>query len=983
MNLPRFAITHPSVVVMAALLTSAWGVVAFLTAPRSEDPEFAIRTCTIATCWPGATAEKVEQLITDPIETIVDTLDEVDKVRSTTTVGQSVVFVDLEDDTEDVDAVWDKLRAKVVQVRAELPQGADAPFVNTDFADTAAMLLAVYQVPPPGRSDIIRAYTPREMEIIAERLQDELELLPAVARVDLFGVQDEVIYLETDAGSWSQLHLTSGDLRGLLQARNIVAPGGSIDTIEGRYGVRIGGELLEASEIDGIVVGAHGDRAPVLLRDLGLSVNRDYLDPPRRITRLRTRDMNKSAPCVIVSFTMKKGGKMTDLGDDARALIARAEQTFLPGDIKVAVVSDQPRQVQQSISVFLRNLAQAVTLVILVAYALIGFRIAVVMAAAIPMTMLTAIGISRMFGVQIETISIASLIIALGMLVDCAVEVCDNVHRFQREGHRRFDATVKGAQQVAVPVLMGVLTSAFAFLPMLTLPGAQGEFLYSLPVVVSTTLLSSWVLAFSMIALMAYAFVRPSRHAAPLARALGLLGKLRRRRGEASAKRNQAESSLARVYDRLVRPAIRFRLITLGGTVGLFILAVSLVVTGRIPTQYFPDTRRDQFVVDIFLPEGRPIGATDRVAEQVERLLLELDYGRSSAVEHAHRLDNLVTFVGEGSPRFFLSLEPEQPAGNYAMILVNTTSPDVVDEYMADLREAAFCKVPGARVVPRKLSKGPPVKAPVAIRVVGEDPPILRAIAGQVEAALRETGKAWDVHDSWGSFGYQVFVDPDESQAKLSGVTQASIAQTTNAYFSGHYLTTFREGDHQIPVYLRLPAEQRSIEGVGALYVEGQFGKVPLDSVASVRKEWVPAKIERYKKQRCVEVRARATDRVLPNAVLREARPAIQGIAATLPPGYRIEIGGEQAETTDSQTDIGRAFGIAALLIVMCLVVQFNSVVKPLLVLSTVPIGVTWADVRSLRHGYAVRLHGEPGDAVVGRGRNQRRDCPYRVRADS
>lgn len=952
MRLPRFALEHRAIVIGATAIAIAWGMIAFLTSPRRENPEYTIRTCLIVTIWPGASAEKIEQLVTDPIEKAVDSIGEVEKVTSTSRASYSVIFVDAEDSVTDTDGVWNKVRAKVKNVQGQLPEGCREPLVNTDFGDTAAMVLAIYQDPVMARQ---RPYSPRELEVIAERLKDEIKLLDAVADAQLYGVQHEAVYLEADVGTWSQLKLTTPILKAILAQRNVVAPGGTIDGEFSRFGVKPSGEFNAIEELSRVAVGHNSLSLPVSLADVGIDVVRDYEDPPRTLTRYT--DANTSRPCVTLVFTMKDGENITVLGEEVKTLLDRAHQTFLPPDVEVAVVSDQPRVVEDKVNDFVLNLLGAMVIVVLVPLLLSGLRTALVMAAAIPVIMLTSVGAMRFFGVELEQVSIAALIIAMGILVDNAIQVCDNVQRHLREGRSRWDATVQGASQIGPPVLIATLTIIAAFLPMvIALEGVTREYVYSLPVVVSLTLGISWVVAMTVTTRMAYRFIKPNTKRAPLGRAVAWLVRLVPRKWRRSVKESTPNDRESQgLYMRLCGFCVQHKFLTVGLAVLLLAGSTSLVVTGLVGSQFFPNAARDQFVVDVYLPEGTPIHRTDEVCRRVEQIISALGTEPGDDGMRPRRLRNTLSFVGGGAPRFYIALSPEPTASNYAQILVNTTGPEFVEQYVRDVRHAAWEGIPekgikpigGARVVPKKLILGKPVPSPIAVRLFGPgfaDIQTMRNHAEKLKQVFRASDNTWDVHDSWGDFGYQLNVNVASDRANLAGVTNATIAQTLYTYLSGYPLTTYREGDHQVPVYLRLPAAQRnSPEILRRVYVEGFLGKVPLDAVAKVESVWEPAKIERYGLNRMIEVRARPEEGFLPNAVLGEVMPGMREIERQLPPGYRIEISGEQEETADGQRQVARSLGISLLLIVLCLIVQYNSLVKPLMILMTLPLATIGA----------------------------------------
>lgn len=964
MFLPRLAIRYRAVVLAITALAIAWGTFSFFTAPRRENPEFTVRTAVITTAWPGANAIKVEQRVSERIEEAVAEVEEVETIRSKSRNDFSLVFVELADYVDDVDAVWDDLRAEIDKIRGDLPEGTQPIEVNTNFGDTSAMLLALYQAPPPGKTHIAHPYSPRDLELMAERIEEQLEFDPAVASVNLYGIRDEVIYIETDSGAWSNLALTTTELQRILQQRNIVAEGGAIDTDRARFPIRPTGELNAVDQLHDVVVGRSAG-APVYLDTLGLDVSRQYRQPPHRIYRYG--DLERSTNTVIIGFTMKDDENITDLGDRIRRTLPEWENRLLPADVRLTVVSDRPEIVDDKVRTFVNNLWQAVAIVIVVSLALIGLRIGLVMAAAIPIVILTSLGIVRFFGVDIEQITISSLIISLGLLVDNAIEVCDNIKRMLDEGASRREAAIRGAGQIAFPVSIATLTTIMAFLPMLTLPGAQGEFIYSLPVVVSTTLAVSWLVAMTMTTLMAYWALSPTTDAgldSPVVRLWRWLRGKRKKPSKRQRERTgggQHQSTVAWVYTRLCGWALRHKFVTVAAAVSMFAASVTLLVLGLIGSQFFPEAERDQFLVDIHMPHGAPLARTDAVARRVEEVIREHATIEREG-ETVRRFENMATFVGEGAPRFYLSFEPDQPRPGFAQILVNTTDGSLTEDYVYDLQRAFAEGVPEARVIPHKLMLGPPIDAPIGVRVLGDDIERLGSIAARVKDVLRRTEGTWDVHDTWGRRGYRLEVDIDQSQARLAGVTNASVARTLNAFYTGHYLTAYREGDRRVPVYLRLPPEQRqSLEQVDSVYVEGRHGKVPIVSIAELRPTWAVARIDRYRKRRNLEVRSRVQRGLLANAVLNRAMPELDAIDRSLPPGYRLDIGGEMEETVDSRRNMLRAMAISLLLIVLTLVLKYNSLLKPLAIVAMLPLAAIGALLGLFVTGYSMGFMGMLG----------------------
>ncbi|WP_149494697.1 efflux RND transporter permease subunit [Roseiconus lacunae] len=969
MNLPQLAVRYRPIVFSATLLLMAWGVMTYFTIPRREDPEFTIRVCVISTSWPGAPAEKVEELITDKLEQQVISIEEVDHIRSTTLTGQSTVFVELDDRVppDEIQSVWDKVRTRVESVR--MPEDSIKPIVNDEFGDTAILVLAVHQTPVHGR-DSVRPedqYTLRELEEFAEDIQDDLRLLPGIAKVEMFGVRDEAIFIETDLANWAQLNLTTQQLEQLATDRNIIQPGGEIDTPAGHFSVKPAGEFNAINEINQIASVVKTDEGgnSVYLTDLGLSVRRAYEDPAKYYCRYGDPDRSTSA--VTLGVTMKSGSNIIDICDSVKRRLQELTdvEKRLPPDIAVTPVSDQSENVSAKISEVVLNVIEAVLIVVVVVFLVVGMRTSFVMAANIPIVVLMSIGFISIFGVQLEQISLAALIISLGLLVDNAVQVCDQARTNQIAGMAPFPAAIEGANTLAIPMMVGTLTTMAAFVPMLiALEGGGKEYVYSLPVTVSTTLALSWLLAMSLCVILAGLFIRPpenDRPASPVVRLfwtfserIPRLGR-RQRWGKGSSDGGGERNLLFRVYERTGMVALRLKWGTLAATLGLFGFVMSLPVS----SEFFPDANRDQFAVKVHLPETATIEQTNEVAKQVEEIIRRLSpVGADEPVYGGHheKLRAMRTLVGGGGSRWHLAWSPEPPARNFAEILVRTTDGRYTAEYAHRLRmiceqgdpERQINPVVGARIVPVKLALGPPAD-PLVFRVIGSgfaDPALLRQAADRLKRIVNQQPETWNVHDSWGVDGYQVLVNIQKDRATLSGVTNAQVAKTLNSYYSGLQLTTFREGDHQVPIYFKLrPDATRSISELQESFVEGDNGKIPLSSLAGFRFSWEPARIERRDMNRVIKVSAQMAPGVTGNDVVNRvlSLEAFRRLEASLPVGFKIETGGSYEESQEAGGQMMTSFAISFLLIVMCLIVQYNGWSKPLMILATLPLALAGA----------------------------------------
>jgi len=965
MSLSAFALRYRPIVVTAVALLMAWGILSYMTMPRREDPEYVVRTCQILTFWPGTSTEQVEELITAPIEDEVNQLDGIRWVKSETSVGRSAIFVELDRATPGgaVPQMWDKVRSRVERV--QMPEPGIEPRVIDDFGDTNVMVLGLHQVPLPGEDEVREEnrYSPRDLEVFATRLKDELKLLTGVAKVDISGVRKEAIYIETDLGTWSQLDLTSSDLQTLLSQRNVIAPGGTIDTNSGRFFVNPSGDIDAEREIRSLVVGATtngASPAPVYLEDLGLSVVRGYEDPPLSIARFA--DPDSAVDCVLVSFSMKDGANIVEVCADAKALIERLVETdkVFPPDLALGVVSDQSETVERKIDDFMSNVIGAVLIVVVVVFLMVGLRSAVVMAANIPIVIVGSLALISLLGIQMEQISLAAMIIALGMLVDNAVQICDQVRRLQGEGLSPYEAARRGAKQLSFPMLIATGTTIGAFYPMVIgLQGSTKEYIYSLPITITVVLGLSWVMAMTFCVILAYWFIKaPKDPDASLSPLVQLARFVRAKRGvPPKAAAADSEGGFMALFASFVRACLKLRLVVVLVAFGLFVLATRLPVR----TDFFPQDVRDQFTVDVWLPEGASIQQTAEAAAQVENILRRLSPAENEDGEPVERLRAMCTVVGRGAPRWYLGRTPEAPKPNFAEMVVRTTDGWLTHGYVEDLRrvlndgdaELGLEPVTSARVIPRELMLGPVVDAPIGLRIYGPrlgagfaDERVMREQASELMAIIRDHPGTWDVYETWGSSSYQLDVDIDEDRANLAGVTNAAVAQTLNAYFNGQRLTTFREADHQLPVYLRLnPTQRGSLDELRAAYVEGVAGKVPLDAVATVESRWAPAKIERRFLQRAIEARARVHEGYSANDVVLEIMDSERFAAweDQLPSGYRWEVGGSLFESSQSRGELMVAVLISALVIVLLLIIQYNGFAKPLIILTTVPLALIGA----------------------------------------
>ena len=997
-----YALNNRAVIYCVTAILVGYGAFVYMNAPRKEDPAFVIRDAGLVTVWPGATAEQVEKLVTDPLEKAIENVAQVRRTQSSSYPGLSVIQITLKDAVVDAKIWWDKVRAEVDLARPQLPPGSLPPLLNDTLSQATVMNLSVFQ--DPGSDG--RRYTPREMEDYTKRLRDEImdqrpmlssepdtpnPMAPAyVERVDIFGIQKEAIYIETDMGKWGQLAITPDQLGALLIQRNVVTPAGTIDTDRNKYFVRLSGQLSAVEQIENVTVGRvsatpggskeresvlalarfarTGDEqdrdklgpiplslsqaAPVALKDLDLKVTRRYQDPPMSLSRFVGKD--SSAPSLVISLTMKPGVNIVSLDKAVDQVVARAKANYLPPDIQIVRTSDQPAAVENKIAEVSSNVVSSVAAVVVVLIFMSGLRLSFIAGLAVPMIMLITIGLMRIWNVELEQVSLSALIIALGILVDSTIQVCDNTQTHLNRGESNFNAALKGTNEIAAPVLISALTVISSFLPMaFIIPGAAREALVSLPIVVSLSIGVGWVFAMTMTAILCANFMRPSGGSNWLAQ---LLSKLRKKNPKSTGDAAGAPAS--------GRPSLYQRLAILGMQYRWPVVIVAYLALAASPMilpamDFFPLAVRNQFVVELYLPAGTPIERTDEVARQVERAIQRLNqqtYRDGKWQQSEERLTNVSTFVGTGGPFNFLGLYPKAGGSNFAVLWVNTTNPEVVPDFVNDLRKAAdeglgepgaddyLPPVIGARVVPQRLVTGEPILSTIDIRILGPRlarESVLRANAEKIKRVLHDSKMAWNIHDGWGEQILQLDVDIDQRKANLAGVTNATVGLSMNSFYTGHPLTIYREEDRQVPVLLRLASEQRgSLDDLDSVYVQGFAGKIPLSSVAKISQSWQPSCIERYKRERNLAVRCRPETGLIYSQVLDAIKPQLDEIEAELPPGYRIEIGGTKELSDKGIGVIGTTMAVSMALIFVLLVIQFNSVPKTLMILLTLPLAV-------------------------------------------
>jgi len=772
-------------------------------------------------------------------------------------------------------------------------------------------------------------YTYRELDEYTDLIRRTLQSVPLVTKVSRSGILDEQVLLTFSQERLASYGLVTTRLKDIVTARNIPVAAGTMDVQGKTVAVSATGEFRSAEEIGGVVVGSTRGGSPLYLRDL-VDVARGYRTPASYVNYFTWKDDAgtwQRSRAVTLSVEMRAGAKIGEFGQAVDAALERVRER-LPEDLVMARTSDQPRQVEESVDLFMDSLLEAIALVVLVA--LLGFwewRSALVLSLAIPLTLAMTFGMMSVLGLDLQQVSIASLIIALGLLVDDPVVAGDAIKRDLAAGHAPLIASWLGPTKLATAIVYATITNIVAYLPFLLLTGDTGRFLYSLPVVLTCSLVSSRLVSMTFIPLLGYYLLRPGKR-------------------PVRSMEERRRSGFAGWYYRLGRAAIEHRYLVFTGSLGMLVLGG--LVASRLKSQFFPKDLSYFSTIDVWLPEDASISATQGVVEEVEQIVLATADASGSAHTSGPEpvLKSLTTFVGGGGPRFWASLSPEPRQSNYAQIIVEVFDKHDTQHVVEALQSVLASRVAGARVTVKQLETGAVVGIPVSIRISGDDIATLRAQAESLKRLFRSLPGTSQVQDDWGAEGFTVRMAIDPDRAVLAGVTNLDVAGSAATALNGYQVGTLRDGDRQVPVVARLRMEERArLQDLQNLYVfSSQSGqKIPLRQVSTLSVDMRPVKLARRNQFRTVTVSSYAAPGYLPSEVMKAAGPQLTAFAAQLPPGFRMEIGGEQEKQHEGFGDLAVVMAVSIALIYIALVLQFRNMVKPLLVFAAIPYGMVGA----------------------------------------
>lgn len=789
------------------------------------------------------------------------------------------------------------------------------PVLVRDPADTARLLAAV-------AGD---RYSYREMDNFTDSIERQLKLIPLVSKVERTGVLEERVYLTYSQSRLAAYGLSPAAFVGALRARNVTASGGEVNAGGRNIAIIPASEFRSVDEIGSVALGTTSGGAPIYLRDVA-DIYREYESPARFLNQYTRRSDAGwvSSRAITLSVQMRKGEQIGQFGKLVDARIAEVKRQ-LPSDLALARTSDQPRQVTENIDLFMMSLWEAILLVVVVSW--LGFwswRSAILMALAIPITLALTFGMMYVLGIDLQQVSIASLIIALGLLVDVPVVSGDAIERSMGQGHSNSIAAWLGPTKLFTTMMYATLTNIVAYLPFLMLTGDTGKFMYSLPIVITCSLIASQIVAMTFVPLISRYLLTPKEEV-PIER--------------------QRVSGYGKWYWKIGSWAIAHRKAC--ALASLTVLAVGCTLFRQLPQQFFPKDLQYLSYLDVWLPEDAPLQATALASQKAEAIIQKVteEYGR----EHGKSepvLKSLTTFIGGGGPRFWLSATPESPQPNYAQIVIEVADKHDTNHLVGPLQEALTAAVPEARLDIRQLETGKPIGIPVQIRLMGDDATVLRAEADRLKAVFRQVPFAQRIRDDWGVDSMQTVFTLDQDRATAAGVTAEDLRASTSTAIDGMPLTMFREGDKQLPVFARLRMNERALlSRLADLYVYSSRDarRVPFQQIATVENRFEPARLRRFNQFRTMTVSCFPAPGRLASEVLTAASAGLEQFRSTLAPGIRMEIAGEYKEQVNGFAELSVVLAISVLMIYIALVVQFKSAIKPFLVFAAIPYGMTGA----------------------------------------
>ncbi len=891
-----FALNNSRTVIMTTFLVVVGGIYAFINLPKLEDPFITIREAVVAAKYPGMPVEQVERLITRPIEEKIRSMGEVDEIKdSTSKVGECLIHVTIKDEVpaEQLPATWKLLRNRMDDVKPELPEGTIGPMVNDTFGDTSVATIALW-------SD---GFSMAEMHETARKVRERINLLKGIQKVDFTGVQDERIYLEVSNAKIAQLGIDIADIGKTVQEQNIVLPGGRINVNDVEIIVETQGKFTSIEQIGEVLIPIPGTQATIPLRDIA-TIRKAYVEPAHNPAYYNGHQS------IVLSVFILSGVDAVEFGARLKKEVQEIERS-LPWGYKLEFATYQPELIKKAVNGMVVNVIESVGIVLVVVMLLLGFRTGLIVGSFIPLVMLFGLLAMYTLGIDIERMSLATMIIALGMFVDNAIVVSDDIKVNLEGGMARKDAVLKTGSSLTIPLLTSTLTTVFAFGPILLQIGSTGDYTSSLGSVMIILLMGSWFFSMFSSTSMCYWFLKSKPAGGDNKQQVS----------------DPYQGKFYQFYRRILEFSLRYRVLVLAITGGVF--AAAIYAATFIPQAFFPSGDRNQYLIYLDLPAGTRIEETDRTVRTLSTWLQDK--------EKNPEITGTIAYVGNGGPRFFLSLSPVDPDPFVGFLIVTSQTNKEVPELVKRTRQYLQNNFPNVRGRVKSMWLGASESGLTEIRLSGPDMGVLQEQAEQLMAALRKIPGTTDIKQDWNNRIYTVKADVDQTRARRAGVTSKNVADTLAFFVDGSTTTSYYQGDIEIPIVGRgVKAERDSPDSLYTLGIRSSSGdSVPLNQVANVYVAGELSRIVRYNQERTVTVSAK-NQALKASEIFAALKPDLDGME--FPKNHYWAVGAELEDSAKAQKNLVKwmlpCFGG----IVFLLVWQFNSIRRAAIIILTMPL---------------------------------------------
>ena len=898
MNLTHIAFTYRKSILMILALLLINGVFAYLTLPAQEDPTITIRTAVVTTSYPGMAPERVEQLITRALEKEIRKIPEVEKLTSTSTTGQSVIHVEIYDRYFNLDDIWQDLRNKVKQAQTNLPQGTRTPYVNDEFGDVSVVTLAL----------TADGFNLGEMYDIAKHIRDNLYSVAGTKKVDILGAQAERVFLEAGTAKLSQLGISPQTIINELQSQNIISPGGQIDTGTRFIVVEPTGNFSSLDDIGDTHISIPGTDDTIALKDI-VHIRRGYVDPPHQPAYFN------GEPAIMFAIAMLPDYNLLEYAPRVKSMVSKIENS-LPIGYQINIATYQADQVKKAVHGVSINVLQTLAIVLVVVIFFLGMRTGLIVGSIVPFVMLTTLAIMHFSGMALEKMSLATLIIALGLLVDNGIVIAEDFKSRLEKGEERFSAMIQGGKELALPLLSSSITTILFFLPLMLAEHVAGEFTRSISLVILITLMTSWVLALCVTPTLCYLFIRVDKKSS----------------SSAGIKKKQQGVHFYRIYENFLHQILTHKAMFMLSMVGLLLL--SLGGFKFVEKQFFPDSDRTQIMMYIDLPNGTS-------ARETNRQMLEV-FDWLDNKERFPEISSYSGYSGFNGPRFVLTLNPEDPADNKGFVVLNVKDGTDLNALVNQLHNGIIETFPNVSGRVKRMFAGPSDSSTISIQVKGPDKNVIYAKAKEIMSVLQEIPHTKNIRTDWENRIVKIKVKVDQHRARRAGVTSEDIATALQSYFSGAIVTEFREGDDIIPVIFRATEEERfNLDRLRtvAIYSQSAGTSIPLFQVA----DFIPVNqystLQREDMFSTITVEANNTEMTAEDLKLI-VDGDIQALKSDLPVNHHIEYDGVIVVSKEAQQALGASMPMVIGFVLVLLVIQFNSYRRAMIIVLTIPLSL-------------------------------------------